>query len=204
MKDDPANDHREPDRQTATPAQRGLLVAFAVIAVLAVADLVADIEEGTTLSHVLVEAGLLILALTGGWIVLRQLYRAAYTAQRRAARYRDRLSRSRDDARRWKREANDLMRGLGAKIGEQFERWGLSPSEKDVALLLLKGLSHKEIAVIRGVTETTARQQAGAVYRKAEVSGRYDLAAFFLEDLALPAAQEEDNGNGTGAADHQR
>ncbi|MBT8470373.1 MAG: helix-turn-helix transcriptional regulator [Myxococcales bacterium] len=68
------------------------------------------------------------------------------------------------------------------------DRWRLSPAEKEVALLLLKGLSHKEIAKVRSVTETTARQQARAVYRKAGLSGRHDLAAFFLEDLMLPTA----------------
>ena len=54
-------------------------------------------------------------------------------------------------------------------------------------MLLLKGLSHKDIAEIRSVTEATARQQARAVYRKGGLSGRHDLAAFFLEDLMLPS-----------------
>jgi DNA-binding NarL/FixJ family response regulator len=54
-------------------------------------------------------------------------------------------------------------------------------------MLLLKGLSHKEIAEVRAITEATARQQARAVYRKAGLSGRADLAAFFREDLLLPA-----------------
>jgi hypothetical protein len=39
---------------------------------------------------------------------------------------------------------------------------------------------------IRAVSEATARQQAAAVYRKAGVAGRHDLAAFFLEDLLAP------------------
>ncbi len=39
---------------------------------------------------------------------------------------------------------------------------------------------------LRGISEATTRQQARAVYRKAGVAGRNDLAAFFLEDLALP------------------
>ena len=90
------------------------------------------------------------------------------------------------DAARWRKEARDLIAGLGAAIDEQFERWKLSPAEKEVGLLLLKGLSHKEVAEARSVTEATARQQARAVYKKARLSGRHDLAAFFLEDLMLP------------------
>jgi DNA-binding CsgD family transcriptional regulator len=80
--------------------------------------------------------------------------------------------------------------GLSQAIDEQFDRWQLSPAEKEVGLLLLKGLSHREVAEARSVTEATARQQARAVYKKAGLSGRHDLAAFFLEDLMLP--QEAD------------
>jgi DNA-binding CsgD family transcriptional regulator len=78
------------------------------------------------------------------------------------------------------------MCGLGAAIEKQFERWALSKSEAEVGLLLLKGLSHREIGEVRGVSERTVREQARAVYRKAGLSGRSALSAFFLEDLLLP------------------
>ena len=90
------------------------------------------------------------------------------------------------EAHRWRSEARDLMNGLAAALDQQFDRWALSPAEKETALLLLKGLSHKEIADVRSVGDATARQQARAVYKKAGLSGRHDLAAFFLEDLMLP------------------
>ena len=47
-------------------------------------------------------------------------------------------------------------------------------------------MSHKEIAHRRGTGEGTVRQQSLAIYRKAGLSGRSSLAAFFLEGLALP------------------
>ena len=78
---------------------------------------------------------------------------------------------------------------LGAAIDQQLERWGLTAAEKEVALLLLKGLSHKEIATARDVAESTVRQQARALYRKAGLGGRHDLAAFFLEDLLGPSTR---------------
>jgi len=49
--------------------------------------------------------------------------------------------------------------------------------------LLVKGLSMKEIADLRHSKEATVRQQATAVYRKAKVEGRQELASYFLEDL---------------------
>lgn len=72
-------------------------------------------------------------------------------------------------------------------IDQQFAVWLLSQSEKDVALLLIKGLSMKEIAGIRNTQEKTVRQQATTIYKKAGLSGRQELAAFFLEDiLSMP------------------
>ena len=65
----------------------------------------------------------------------------------------------------------------------QFLQWGLSPSESEVALLLIKGLSMKEIAEARQVKEKTVRQQATSIYSKSGYAGRHELAAHFIEDL---------------------
>lgn len=96
------------------------------------------------------------------------------------------LQRNRDEATEWRNETKTLLQGLGAAINKQFEVWHLTPSEKEIGLFLLKGLSHKEVAYLRGVSEATARQQARSIYKKAGLSGRHDLSAFFLEELALP------------------
>jgi DNA-binding CsgD family transcriptional regulator len=93
------------------------------------------------------------------------------------------LSQSMAEAKKWKEDNEQLIKGLSFAIDKKFEEWSLSPSEKDVALLLLKGLSLKEIADIRSVSERTVRQQSINVYQKAKLSGRAELSAFFLEDL---------------------
>lgn len=72
---------------------------------------------------------------------------------------------------------------LGTVIQQQFTEWQLSPGEQEVALLLLKGLSFKEIAAVRNTLEKTVRQQASGIYRKAGVSGRHAFAAWFIEDF---------------------
>ncbi len=74
-------------------------------------------------------------------------------------------------------------------LEQKFETWGLTPSERDVALLAIKGLSASEIAEIRQTREGTIRAQHAAIYRKAGVSGRPDLLAHFIEEIAagLPA-----------------
>jgi DNA-binding CsgD family transcriptional regulator len=172
----------------------GVLLAFLGVALFAALDISADLREGTTLAHVAAEAGVLLVGLLGSLFMARRLVltlRGARAAQREAIELAEQLEATRAEAYRWRSEARDLMEGLGAALDDQFERWDLSPAEKEVALLLLKGLSHKEVAEIRSVTEATARQQARAVYKKAGLSGRHDLAAFFLEDLMLPIEAED-------------
>lgn len=68
-------------------------------------------------------------------------------------------------------------------IHDQFSQWGLSESEAEVALLLIKGLSMKEIAEARDVKEKTVRTQAANIYAKSDQSGRHELAAYFIQDL---------------------
>ncbi|HKE47268.1 MAG TPA: LuxR C-terminal-related transcriptional regulator [Rhodanobacteraceae bacterium] len=92
---------------------------------------------------------------------------------------------------RWRAEARLLIDGLGKAMDEQFARWSLTQAERDVALLLLKGLSLKEIATVRATNERTVRSQARALYSKAGLSGRAAQSAFFLEDLLAPAADAD-------------
>jgi DNA-binding CsgD family transcriptional regulator len=87
---------------------------------------------------------------------------------------------------RWRTEARTYLNGLGEAIDVQFSRWNLTEAEREVALLLLKGLSLKEVATVRATNERTVRSQARALYAKAGLSGRAALSAFFLEDLLAP------------------
>ena len=84
------------------------------------------------------------------------------------------------------------MQGLGVAIQDQFTRWKLSKAEAEVGLLLLKGLSHKEIAAVRGPGERTAKEQACALYRRSGLCGRANLRSFFLEGL-IPPKDESPN-----------
>jgi DNA-binding CsgD family transcriptional regulator len=87
---------------------------------------------------------------------------------------------------RWRSESRTLLNGLGEAINVQFTRWNLTDAEREVALLLLKGLSTKEIAAVRGGSERTVREHARSIYAKAGLTGRAALSAFFLEDLLAP------------------
>jgi DNA-binding NarL/FixJ family response regulator len=98
---------------------------------------------------------------------------------------------ARQEAERWRAEAADLLGGLWAAIDRQFDRWQLTEAEREVALLLLKGLSHKQVAARRDTSERTVRQQAQSVYQKSGLDGRSALAAFFLEGVRRPPGGRE-------------
>jgi DNA-binding CsgD family transcriptional regulator len=93
---------------------------------------------------------------------------------------------ARIQGRQWRDETRALLKGLGEAIDRQFLTWKLTEAERDVGLLILKGLSLKEIAAVRVTSERTIRAQARSIYAKAGLSGRAALSAFFLEDLLAP------------------
>lgn len=148
---------------------------FALVMVLIGWDLYVDYGEGGGIWHLGIETAVFLVAMVGTVVMWRQLDRT-----------RSELSDARIEAAQWQKESAELLSGLGAAIERQFERWALSAAEKDVALMLLKGLSHKEIAIARDTSERTVREQGRAVYRKSGLGGRSALSAFFLEDLLLP------------------
>jgi DNA-binding CsgD family transcriptional regulator len=98
-----------------------------------------------------------------------------------------RMARAEGEA--WRGRAQGYVSGLGEEIEKQFEEWQLTPAEREVGLLMLKGLSHREIAGLRGTTEATVRHQARSVYQKSGMPGRSAFCAYFLEDLLPPGAE---------------
>lgn len=73
-------------------------------------------------------------------------------------------------------------------VSQHFDSWGLTPSERDVAMLTLKGLAIPEIADLRGSAEGTVKAHLSAIYRKAGVKGRGALLALFIEELMTAPA----------------
>ena len=68
-------------------------------------------------------------------------------------------------------------------IHERFDEWRLTPSEIEIALLLIKGFSAQEIANLRDTRPGTVKSQSSTIYQKAGVRGRNELVAYFVEDL---------------------
>ena len=157
---------------------------LALIALLAGIDVAVDLRQGVTLWHVSAEASVAVAACFGAFHLLR----GAWQLRRRLdAQGRD-FSAFRQQAEAWRTGSKKYLDGLSQSISLQLDQWQLSAAEKEVAFLLLKGLSLKEIAAARRTTEKTARVQSSAVYTKSGLAGRSALSAFFLEDLLPPGS----------------
>ena len=156
---------------------------FLMLAGYVCADLVADAMSGIGPLHMAIELVALVVALVGVGIAARK----SYAAVRRAKALHGDLQRTQADVARWRGEAEALLHRMGTALDEHFARWALTDAEREIAIQILKGLSYKEVAAERGTTERTVRHQALAVFRKAGVSGRAEMAAFFLQVMLLPA-----------------
>ena len=175
------------DKSELEPASKKYTaLVLVIIAALTILDIAVDLFQGVEATHIAIEA--IIIPLVG--IALYFVWRGSSRLQDENFLLKTDLARVSAAAEAWKSEAGRFVKGLSDAIDSQFTRWNLSKAEKEIALLLLKGLSHKEIATSRETSERTARQQALAVYEKSGLAGRAELAAFFLEDLFAPSQKK--------------
>ncbi len=143
------------------------------------------------LGDVLVDALTLFLTITAAVGLALLVQRLHKDHEEKMTLIRD-LAAARSEGKEWRNKARQHINGFRVEIGKQFEKWGMTEAEQDVGLLLLKGLSHKEVASLRGTSEATVRQQARSIYAKANLPGKTAFSAYFLEDLVDP--QVPDNG----------
>lgn len=171
------------DDSSALQSRPVLAAVLLFFAVGFAVDLVLDAPTTWRSAHTLFELALATLSLGfAAWLWLGWRRTARSLAQ--AARS---LEAHRAERDAWRESARAALEGLGRAIDAQFTTWHLTPTEREVALLLLKGHGHKQIAAMTGRSERTVRQHAVAVYEKSGLHGRSELAAFFLDAVPLPA-----------------
>ncbi len=165
-----------------------LIVAtlLASITIIIGFDLFTDSKEGVIPSHIIVEGSITLIALCGIFYVLKGTVELKHQLESNVTEF----TKYKNEAELWKLESRKYLDGLSSAIDQQLTKWKLTTAEKEVAFLLLKGMSLKEIAEIRQTAEKTARVQSMSVYSKSGLSGRSELSAFFLEDLLVPQTLE--------------
>jgi DNA-binding NarL/FixJ family response regulator len=173
--DPPSTEHRLP-----------LTVLLVAIVIGGAVDLALDAPESWRSLHVVYE----VTMIAGALAMVAWLWRGWWKAEASAAVLRQTLAQRQAERDAWRSRARRALEGLGQAVQEQFDGWRLTPAEREVALLLLKGRGHKQIAAATGRSERTVRQHAVSVYQKSGLQGRAELAAFFLEDLTVPLPAE--------------
>jgi DNA-binding CsgD family transcriptional regulator len=162
------------------------------------------VTEGDELSplDVVVDAVTILLTISAAVGV-------ALLAQRMHAEHEEKMSLLRDlkvaraEGEAWRSRVQSNLAGIRVEMENQFQEWGMTAAERDVGLLILKGLNHKEIAALRGTSEATVRQQAQAIYRKAELPGKTAFSAYFLEDLLASDAMMDGRAAGPAQAGYR-
>ena len=155
------------------------IALLTIIAFINISDFIVDYHEESALFHLLQEAFLVIASVGGiGYLIWEAVQRRVeldeVKQQLKSAKYR--LTETHE-------KLHEMRREHRKQIDQQLSDWSFTPSEKDVAILLLKGLSFEEIAGVRETKEKTVRQQASAIYRKSGLNGRHEFAAWFFEDF---------------------
>ncbi|WP_281859485.1 helix-turn-helix transcriptional regulator [Litoreibacter halocynthiae] len=82
-----------------------------------------------------------------------------------------------------------------AYLESQFINWGLSDSEREIAIFAMKGFSNSEIADLRGTSASTVKSQMTAIYRKSNFMNRQQIISFLVEELLAGVTVEEKKTN---------
>lgn len=165
------------------PRERLIVSAILfIVGAINIVDIFSDMTEGVSWWHVAIEGLLAALSFSGVYYLLHDTFKMKKTLKND----KELIQKLKNESSQWKQQSVQYLEGLSKSINNQLVSWGLTPSEKEVAFLLIKGFSLKEIAEFRKTAEKTARSQATSVYSKAGLSGRSQLSAFFLEDLLVP------------------
>lgn len=146
-------------------------------------DIFSDIKEGANWWHVSVELMVGVIATIAIFFLLKGNFSLKHSLEDEKEENQKLLI----ENKKFKEQSKSYVEGLSQTINQQLDEWSLSNSEKEIAFLIIKGLSLKEIAEIRGTSEKTVRTQSTSIYSKAGIANRAQLSAFFLEDLLLPS-----------------
>lgn len=160
---------------------KDLLIALLLgaIVMLKLLDVIADTDLNLPFWHLAQEWVLLLLSLAGCIYLIVDIRRRT----REQRHLRQSLNLSEERLATLGEELREARHRHGEAIRAQFAAWQLTASEQEVAMLLLKGLSLREIAGVRDTREKTVRQQASSIYAKSGLEGRHAFAAWFLEDV---------------------
>ncbi|WP_298858768.1 helix-turn-helix transcriptional regulator [uncultured Sulfitobacter sp.] len=145
----------------------GIIILQGLCALFFIGDVITDLSEGEHLDdlHLALES-IAAFALVGGVVFLMI------------------------ELRRVLARMTDMDTGLKVAQGQIaevmdgfFDAWRLTDAERDVAVMLLKGLDNDEIARVRQTASGTVRAQTANIYSKSDTHSRAEFISLFMEEL---------------------
>lgn len=171
----------QPSRETSGPQRlrgvRRMLWVLTAVQVLCAAGLAMDLYSefpdprlwpglpAIDLHHLVAEIIMVTLVLTG--LAVTRYVMRRLNAERHALR--DQLG--------------SLRGAFDSIIHARFDLWNLTPAQRDVALLTLRGLRLSEIATARGCAEGTIKAHMSAIFRASDVHTRSEFLGLFMDEL---------------------
>ena len=156
-------------QKLGTSKKVAITAAIVILQLLVIFDLFYDYSHGASVPHLVFDQVLvLVLAIVIGIMIPginRELFKFASKA---------------DEYKLYKEK---IRSSVYSYIESMFEKWALSKTEREIALLILKGLSFKDIAELRTCSEVTIRQQAGNIYKKSGLKNKSEFFSFFIDDF---------------------
>jgi DNA-binding CsgD family transcriptional regulator len=143
-----------------------LIGVQAACAIIFLVDVVQDISTPGDLNWHLLPEAMAVAALLIG-IAFEVVY-LTHLLQRKAS---------------LERSVNMASAQLQDIIQNHFDAWKLTASERDVAGLMIKGLSISEIASVRGSAEGTVKAHLNAIYRKSNARNRAEVLSHIMDTL---------------------
>jgi DNA-binding CsgD family transcriptional regulator len=156
-----------------------LILIFAIVVITSGVDILADFSHGADTGHIVKEAIIVSISI----IAIARLLSGLYQQRLEIRSLRQELDAANSPQTSPRKYVLEARKKLGNVVTQQFSEWTLTNSEIEVGWLLLKGLSLKEIAIVRNTQEKTVRQQASSIYKKAGINGRHAFSAWFIEDI---------------------
>lgn len=82
------------------------------------------------------------------------------------------------------KETIHMLRGnFDEVLHQKFEQWGLTAAERDVTLLIIRGLSVAEIAAARNTAQGTIKAQTTSIFRKIGVGSKTELMSTIIDEF---------------------
>lgn len=153
-----------------------ILLLLLIAPTLTLFDVVSDLKEGVSFSHIVIEGMIVLSGLMALVLVALFLKSKREVLESSLAQTKGELAKTNFDM-------QVIKEGIHSKVVNELEEWKLTGAEKDVAFLLLKGMSTKDIALTRGSSEKTIRHQLSSIYQKSNLANKSEFQAYFLEDI---------------------